>query len=52
MTKFSNKSKKNYFGGIFGPFPQFLGQKLKKKSSSIMHNNTWVPKTMPSFRKN
>ena len=49
MTKFSNKSKKNYFWHTLGPI---FGTKIffKKKSGSVTHN-TLVSNTMLSFRK-
>ena len=47
----------NFKNSIFCPFlahfPHLLDNKIFfKKSGSVMHSNTWAPKTMLSFRKN
>ena len=52
MTKLSNKFKKPCFWPIFGPLSHFSGKKIfLKKSGPVMHNKTWAPNTMLSFRK-
>ena len=52
MTQFFNEFKKLYFLPIFGPFSIFEAKiYFFQKSGSVMHNNTWPPNNMLSFRK-
>ena len=49
MTNFFNKFKKPCFWPVFPIFEAKIFFSIK--SSSVMHNFTWVSSTMPKFRK-
>ena len=48
MTKFFFNSKTP----IFGPFPQFWGQKVCQKNRVVIHNSISVPSALAKFREN
>ena len=51
ITNFFFKFKKSYSWPIFGPFPQFWGQKkFSNITGSVMHYLIKVSSTMPKFR--
>ena len=47
----TNSSFNKFKNSVFGPFCKILGQKIFRKSGSIMQNLTWAFSTMPKFRK-